>query len=169
MRAPRRRACSSSSSSIAPPPSLSTKPSRSLSHGRLASAGASLRVESAFAGPRPPSPQRVVAISPPPAIIRSASPYWMVRMPKPMACVEGVQAVHTPALRAFRPQRSGTGGDEERRDLARTHRLQVLAVFGLDGPQATDAGAAHRAAALRIGLGEVDTGVAHGLHPGGDA
>src|SRR6266513_1187219 len=86
MRAPRRRACSSSSRSIAPPPSLSTKPSRSLSHGRLASVGASLRVESAFAWPKLPSPQRVVATSPPPAIIRSASPYWMLRMPKPMAC-----------------------------------------------------------------------------------
>src|ERR1700686_775918 len=57
-------------------------------------------------------------------------------------------------------------GDEERRDLARAHRLQVLAVFGLDGPEATDAGAAHRAAACGIGLGEVDTGVADGLHSG---
>jgi len=27
----------------------------------------------------------VVAISPPPAIIMSASPYWIVRMPSPMA------------------------------------------------------------------------------------
>src|SRR5438477_648616 len=92
MRAPRRRACCSSSSSIAPPPSLSTKPSRSWSHGRLASVGASLRVESAFACPKLPSPQRVVAISPPPAMIRSASPYWMVRIPRPMACVEVVHA-----------------------------------------------------------------------------
>ena len=35
----------------------------------------------------------------------SASPYWMVRMPKPMACVEVVQAVTTPRFGPFRPKR----------------------------------------------------------------
>ena len=103
MFAPRRRACSSSSSSTAPPPSASTKPSRSRSQGRLASWGASLRVDSAFAWPKLPSPQRVVAISPPPAITTSASPYWMVRMPSPMACVEVVQAVTTPRFGPLSP------------------------------------------------------------------
>src|SRR5205823_14971758 len=41
--------------------------------------------------------------------------------------------------------------------------------FGLDGPQATDAGAAHRAAARLIGLGEIDPGVPDGLHSGAHA
>src|SRR4051812_49654687 len=86
----------------APPPSASTKPSRSLSHGRLALAGSSLRVDSAFACPKPPRPQGVVAISPPPATITSASPYWMVRMPRPMAWVDVVHAVTTPRFGPFR-------------------------------------------------------------------
>jgi len=74
-----------------------------LSQGRLASFGASLRVESAFAWPKLPKPMRVVAISPPPAMMTSASPYWIVRMPSPMACVEVVQAVTTPRFGPFRP------------------------------------------------------------------
>ena len=48
-------------------------------------------------------PQRVVAISPPPAMMTSASPYWIERMPRPMACVEVVQAVTTPRFGPFRP------------------------------------------------------------------
>src|SRR5882757_710637 len=87
----------------APPPSLKTKPSRSASHGRLASAGESLRVERAFAWPKPPRPLGVVAISPPPAIIMSASPYWIVRIPSPMAWVDVVHAVTTPRFGPFRP------------------------------------------------------------------
>jgi hypothetical protein len=35
--------------------------------------------------------------------------------------------------------------------------------------ESTDAGAAHRAAARGIGFGEIDTGVADGLHSGGHA
>src|SRR2546430_1915894 len=58
MRAPRRFACSYSSSATAPAPSPSTKPSRSLSHGRLAAAGSSLRVESARAEAKPPTASR---------------------------------------------------------------------------------------------------------------
>jgi hypothetical protein len=65
--------------------------------------GASFRVESALAWPKLPSPQRVVAISPPPATITSASPYWMVRMPSPIACVEVVHAVTTPRFGPFSP------------------------------------------------------------------
>src|SRR5438094_466367 len=41
------------------------------------------------------------------------------------------------------------GGHEERRDLARAHRLQVLAVFRLDGAEAADARSADRATARR--------------------
>ncbi len=58
-----------------PAPSPSTKPSRSRSHGRLARCGSSLRSDSALTEQKPPSPSGVVAISPPPATIASASPY----------------------------------------------------------------------------------------------
>src|SRR5690606_39746377 len=61
--------------------------------GRLAPCGSSLRVERARAWQKLPSPSGVVAISPAPAIITSASPYWMSRMARPIACVEVVQAV----------------------------------------------------------------------------
>src|SRR5438552_2385334 len=61
------------------------------------------------------------------------------------------------------------GGHEERRDPARAHPLQVLAVFRLDGAEAADARAADRAAARGIGLGKVDARVVDGLHPGGHA
>jgi len=43
--------------------------------GRLASAGASFRWERLSPEQRPPRPAGVVAISPPPAMIMSASPY----------------------------------------------------------------------------------------------
>src|SRR5262249_41054909 len=46
----------------------------------------------------------------------------------------------------------------ERRDLPRP-ALQVVVVFLLDGSQTTDAGAAHRPAAIRVELVEVDSGV----------
>ncbi|CSB57346.1 Uncharacterised protein [Vibrio cholerae] len=57
-----------------PAPSPSTKPSRSLSQGRDAFCGSSLRVESAFAAPKPAMPSGVDAFSAPPATIASASP-----------------------------------------------------------------------------------------------
>src|SRR5205085_1160649 len=55
MFAPRAFACSYSSSTTAPAPSPSTKPSRSLSQGRLAVAGSPLRVESARVEAKPPT------------------------------------------------------------------------------------------------------------------
>jgi hypothetical protein len=72
-----------------------TKPSRSRSQGRLARVGSSLRVDSARAWQKPPTAVGVCAISAPPATTASASPYWIVRMPMPSACVEVVQAVMT--------------------------------------------------------------------------
>jgi hypothetical protein len=62
-----------------------TKPSRSLSQGRLASVGESLRSDSALAWLKPASAVGVVAHSDPPAMMMSASPYWMQRMARPMA------------------------------------------------------------------------------------
>ena len=78
-----------------PAPSPITKPSRSRSQGRLALVGSSFRVESARAWLNPPTAVGVWAISEPPATTTSASPYWIVRMPMPRACVEVVQAVMT--------------------------------------------------------------------------
>ena len=50
-------------------------------------------MDSARAWQKLPRPSGVVAISAPPAIITSASPYWMSRIASPMACVEVVHAV----------------------------------------------------------------------------
>jgi hypothetical protein len=50
------------------------KPSRSLSNGRLARCGSSLRVESAFIALNPPTPRGVIADSAPPAITASCMP-----------------------------------------------------------------------------------------------
>src|SRR6185436_12809431 len=88
MFAPRRRACSISSSTTMPAPSPSTKPSRSLSNGRLACAGSSLRVDSAFIAANPPMPSGVIAASAPPAIIASVSPMRIDFTASPMACAD---------------------------------------------------------------------------------
>src|SRR6266853_2070924 len=100
MVAPRRRACSSSSRTRMPAPSPITKPSRSLSQGRLARAGSSLRVESARMAANPPTPMGVMAASEPPAIITSASWCWMMRKESPMEWALVVQAV---AVASFGP------------------------------------------------------------------
>ena len=140
----------------------STKPSRSRSHGRLAFLR---RPRCAWRAPWPGRScrgrTRVIAISPPPATITSASPYWMVRMPRPMACVDVVQAVTTPRFGPLRPYlidrcpaimlmiEAGTKNGEIFFGLL---RLQIRVVLRLDGREAADAGAAHGAAARRIGL-----------------
>ena len=49
----------------------------SLSHGRLAAEGSSLRVDKALAALKPPTPTGVVAISAPPTIMTSASPFFI--------------------------------------------------------------------------------------------
>ena len=71
-----------------PAPSPSTKPSRSLSNGRLACAGSSLRVDSAFIAANPPMPSGVIAASAPPAIIASVSPMRIDFTASPMACAD---------------------------------------------------------------------------------
>src|SRR3546814_12782343 len=70
-----------------------TKPSRPSSHGRDAFSGSSLRVDSAFFAQNPPTDVGVVAYSAPPAIIASASPYWIMRIARPMLWVAVVHAV----------------------------------------------------------------------------
>jgi hypothetical protein len=59
---------------MTPAPSPTMKPSRSLSKGRLARAGSSLRVDSARSAPKPPMLIGVIAASEPPAIMASAAP-----------------------------------------------------------------------------------------------
>src|SRR5438552_2983665 len=75
-----------------PAPSPITKPSRSLSKGRLAAAGASLRVESAFITEKPPMPNGVIADSAPPAIWASVSPMRIDFHASPIACALVEQA-----------------------------------------------------------------------------
>ena len=60
-----------------PAPSPATKPSRSLSNGRLAFSGSSLRSDMARAAQKPPTPSGVMVASQPPAIMTSAMPRSM--------------------------------------------------------------------------------------------
>ena len=83
----------SSSRMTMPAPSPMTKPSRSLSNGRLALFGSSLRVESARIAANPPTPIGVIAASDPPAIMTSASSRRMISNASPIACADAVQAV----------------------------------------------------------------------------
>src|SRR5919201_3653426 len=108
MRAPRARARSYSSRIKTPDPSPTTKPSRSLSNGRLARSGSSLRVDSARSTPKPPMPMGVIAASDPPAIITSASPRRMISNASPMACADAEHAVHVAEFGPFAPKRVDT-------------------------------------------------------------
>ena len=61
-----------------PAPSPSTNPSRSLSNGRLARSGSSLRDDRARMAAKPPIPIAQTAASEPPAIITSAPSRLMI-------------------------------------------------------------------------------------------
>ena len=132
-----------------PAPSPMTKPSRSLSQGRLARAGSSLRVESARMAANPPTPMGVMAASAPPAIMTSASPRWMMRKESPMEWALVVQAVAVASFGPLAPNAHGNvsggevddgGGNEEGRDLARS-AFEERGVFALDDVESADAGA----------------------------
>src|SRR6185503_8893383 len=82
-----------------PAPSPQTKPSRSLSNGRLARWGSSFRVDNARMAAKPPMPIGVIDASDPPAIITSASP---------TECADAVQAVHVARLGPRAPKRIET-------------------------------------------------------------
>ena len=69
-----------------------TKPSRSLSNGREAWAGSSLRVLRAFMAQKPPMPMGTMVASAPPANMTCASPILMVRQASPRAWLEVAQA-----------------------------------------------------------------------------
>ena len=76
-----------------PAPSPITKPSRSLSNGRLAFSGSLLRVESARMAANPPTPMGVMAASVPPQIITSAAQRWISLKESPTAWALEEQAV----------------------------------------------------------------------------
>src|SRR5438876_10632889 len=108
MRAPRAFANSYSSRIRTPAPSPTMKPSRSLSNGRLAFSGSSLRVASARSAPNPPIPIGVIAASEPPAIITSAAPRLMISNASPIACADAEQAVQVAEFGPFAPNRIET-------------------------------------------------------------
>ena len=91
-----------------PAPSPITKPSRSLSNGREAFSGSSLRVESARMEQKPATASGVIAASLPPAIMASASPRWMRRNESPTAWAPDVQAVQVAEFGPLAPVRIET-------------------------------------------------------------
>ena len=117
-----------------PRPALSpsTKPSRSLSHGRDAVCGSSLRVDSARAAAKPPTPSGEIVASEPPATMTSASPYSINRAAMPMRVQAGRAGRHHRDVRALeavgdrhmaRDHVDDRGRHEERRDAPRAARL----------------------------------------------
>src|SRR5262249_38592308 len=96
-------ACSSDSRIKMPAPSPTMKPSRSASKGRLAAAGAPLRLEKGFYEANRATPIGVIVASVPPQIIMSAAPRSMILNESPMAWAEAEQAVAVAELGPFAP------------------------------------------------------------------
>ena len=86
-----------------PAPSPMTKPSRSLSNGRLARVGSSLRVESARMAANPPTERGVTEASAPPAMMASASPCMIMRTESPIALALVAQAVAVAEMGPWAP------------------------------------------------------------------
>ena len=81
-----------------------TKPSRSLSQGREAAAGRSLKpVDSAREAQNPAMPSSQTVASAPPATITSASPHMISRAASPMAWTPLAQAVTTEWFGPLKP------------------------------------------------------------------
>ena len=177
MRAPRALACSYSSMTSTPAPSDSTKPSRSRSHGRLALVGSSLRVDIARAEQKPPTAVPTVEYSAPPAIITSASPYWIMRIARPMLCVAVVHAVTQAMFGPLRPSMIERLPDDHVDDRARHEERRDLALAAfvirdrglLDRSDAADAGADRDADAFFVVLVRLQAGIAQRLDRRGDA
>src|SRR5579872_3189903 len=91
-----------------PPPSPITKPSRSLSKGRLAPGGSSLRVESALAALNPAMERGVIGASTPPVIIARASPRRIIQDASPIAWALVEQALTIPMLGPLAPVKIDT-------------------------------------------------------------
>ena len=91
--APRFLAWESDSSTTEPAPSPQTKPSRPLSHGRLARCGSPLRRESANIALNPPMPSPVIVASAPPASIIPVRPRRIHSNASPSAWALEAQAL----------------------------------------------------------------------------
>src|SRR3954454_1415098 len=155
MWAPRACACSSASRMRTPAPSPMMKPSRSLSNGRHALSGASLRVESARMAAKPPSPMWVMAASEPPAIIASAAPRRISSAASPMACADAEQAVAVAEFGPLAPNRIDTwpaarlmiaegmknGGGKKKGGGGAGPAVKIRFVPALEGADPADAGA----------------------------
>src|ERR1035438_6953248 len=87
---------------MTPAPSPMTKPSRSLSNGREACLGSSLRVLMAFIAQKPPMPTDTTDASAPPANITDASPILIARQASPMAWFA---VAHAEQVAKFGPRR----------------------------------------------------------------
>ena len=151
-----------------------TKPSRSLSNGREACLGSSLRVLMAFMAQKPPMPIGTMVASAPPASMTLASPILIVRQASPMAWLAVAQAEQVakfgPAqVEIHRDQARGHVRDEhrdhERREPARAALEQDRVLLG-DGLQAADAGADEDADFVAVDLVQVQPGILERL-PGG--
>ena len=118
-----------------------------------------------------------VACSAPPTTITSASPCWIMRMPKPMLCVPVVQAVTTAMFGPRKPYLmerlpeimlmtlDGTKNGDTRPGPA----VQADRVRRFDGVDAADAGTDGNADAFGIAVRLFDASVAHGLDAGDHA
>ena len=95
-------AWSKSSSTIEPAPSDNTNPSLSLCHGLLAVSGSEF-IESALAAVNPAIDKGVEAISAPPAIITSASPYAIDLAAVPIQWLPVEHAVTTEVFGPIKP------------------------------------------------------------------
>ena len=91
-----------------PAPSPITKPSRSLSKGRLALSGSSFRVESAFMAENPAIAKGITVDSVAPATITSALPMRMMSAASPSAWLPVAQAVTRQRFGPISPWRSAT-------------------------------------------------------------
>ena len=140
-----------------PAPSPSTKPSRSLSNGRLARAGSSLRCDSARSAANPPTPMWQTAASAPPVIIASAAPRLMISNESPIACADAVHAVHVARFGPLAPKRIETwpaarlmiAEGMKNGEILRGPAFEVGAVLLLDGGEPADARADEHADARR--------------------
>ena len=154
MVAPRFFACSSLSSTRMAAPSAQTKPSRSLSNGRLAFVGSSLRVESARMTQKLASPSSLMPASVPPVSMTSARPRRTTSIASPIGL-----------------SRSGAGGDirvvvaleaELERDGGRGHVGQHLQdVEGVDAHAALFDQRSHGVLGVRetaVAVAEEDAG-----------
>ena len=159
-----------------PDPSPITKPSRSLSNGREAFSGASLRVESARIEQKPPTPSGVIAASAAPgdhhvgvaALDEAEGVAHRVGAARAGGGGGGVRSLGPGADRdPARGEVDDRGGDEERADLAGP-ALEEGLVLALDGGEAADAAADEDAHPPRLGRVHGEGGVLHREVGGGD-